>query len=121
VANATASDAFPRGCLLAKGTADLSKHDPTVAAAARPTSGAIEELSRCSIARGQRSGGISQDADPHPGWTAAVGATRDHSARQRRKHALHIVGSPPTLVALSPGVSSASQAAIRMIQARRSV
>ena len=31
VANATASDVCRRGCLLAKGTAELSEHDPAVA------------------------------------------------------------------------------------------
>jgi TetR/AcrR family transcriptional regulator, transcriptional repressor for nem operon len=64
VANATASDVCRRGCLLAKGTAELSEHDPAVAATARKTFAAIEELLASCIAGAQRAGDIRQDADP---------------------------------------------------------
>ncbi|WP_405922666.1 TetR/AcrR family transcriptional regulator [Streptomyces sp. NBC_00035] len=63
VANATASDVRLRGCLLAKGTAELSEQDPAVAATARRTFGAIEELFSSCIAAAQRAGDIKQDAD----------------------------------------------------------
>jgi TetR/AcrR family transcriptional repressor of nem operon len=64
VANATAADVWLRGCLLAKGTAELSEHDPDVTATARRTFQAIEELLTSCIAAAQRAGDISQDADP---------------------------------------------------------
>jgi AcrR family transcriptional regulator len=64
VANATASDVCLRGCLLAKGTAELSEHDPDVTATARRTFQAIEELLTSCIAAAQRAGDISQDANP---------------------------------------------------------
>jgi len=64
VADATASDVCLRGCLLAKGTAELSERDPAVAATARRTFAAIEELISSCIAGAQRAGDIEQDADP---------------------------------------------------------
>ena len=64
VANATASDVTLRGCLLAKGTAELSGQDPAVAATARKTFAAIEELLASCIAGAQRAGDIKQDTDP---------------------------------------------------------
>ena len=64
VANATASDVCLRGCLLAKGTAELSGQDPAVVATARRTFAAIEELLASCIAGAQRAGEIDQHADP---------------------------------------------------------
>jgi AcrR family transcriptional regulator len=64
VANATAADVCLRGCLLAKGTAELSGQDPAVAATARRTFEAIQELLTSCIAGAQRAGDIRQDADP---------------------------------------------------------
>jgi TetR/AcrR family transcriptional repressor of nem operon len=64
VADATASDVCRRGCLLAKGTAELSEQDPAVAATARRTFAAIEGLLTSCIAGAQRAGDIKQDEDP---------------------------------------------------------
>jgi TetR/AcrR family transcriptional regulator, transcriptional repressor for nem operon len=64
VANATAVDVCRRGCLLAKGTAELSGQDPAVAATAHRTFAAIEEMLASCIAGAQRAGDIKQDADP---------------------------------------------------------
>jgi len=64
VADATASDVCLRGCLLAKGTAELSGQDPAVVATARRTFAAIEELIAACVAGAQRAGEIDQDADP---------------------------------------------------------
>jgi AcrR family transcriptional regulator len=64
VANATGSDVSRRGCLLAKGTAELSGQDPAVAATAGRTLAAIQELLSSCIAGAQRAGDIKQDADP---------------------------------------------------------
>jgi TetR/AcrR family transcriptional repressor of nem operon len=64
VAKATASDVCLRGCLLAKGAAELSEQDPAVAATARRTFAALEELISSCIAGAQRAGDINQDADP---------------------------------------------------------
>jgi len=64
VAKATASDVSRRGCLLAKGTAELSGQDPAVAATARRTFEAIQESLSSCIAGAQRAGDIKPDADP---------------------------------------------------------
>jgi AcrR family transcriptional regulator len=64
VADATASDASLRGCLLAKGTAELAAQDPVIAARARQAFAAIEELIASCIAGAQRAGDIAPDADP---------------------------------------------------------
>jgi TetR/AcrR family transcriptional repressor of nem operon len=64
VADATASDVCRRGCLLAKGTAELSGQDPAVEATARRTFAAIEELLTSCVAGAQRAGDIKQDEDP---------------------------------------------------------
>jgi AcrR family transcriptional regulator len=64
VANATASDVGLRGCLLAKGAAELAGQDAAVAETARRTFAAIEGLLASCIAGAQRAGDIKQDADP---------------------------------------------------------
>jgi AcrR family transcriptional regulator len=64
VANATGADVCRRGCLLAKGTAELSEQDLAVAATARRTFAAIEELLTSCIAGAQRAGDLDPDADP---------------------------------------------------------
>ena len=64
VAGATASDVCLRGCLLAKGAAELSGQDPAVAETARRTFTAIEELITSCVAGAQRAGDIAPDADP---------------------------------------------------------
>jgi TetR/AcrR family transcriptional regulator, transcriptional repressor for nem operon len=64
VANATAADIHLRGCLLAKGTAELAAQDPAVAETGHRTFAAIEELITSCIAAAQRAGDIDQDADP---------------------------------------------------------
>jgi AcrR family transcriptional regulator len=64
VADATASDVCLRGCLLAKGTAELAAQDPAVAARARETFDALEALITSCVAAAQRAGDIGPDADP---------------------------------------------------------
>jgi TetR/AcrR family transcriptional repressor of nem operon len=64
VADATASDVCLRGCLLAKGTAELAAQDPAVAARARETFDALEGLITSCVAAAQRAGDIRPDADP---------------------------------------------------------
>jgi TetR/AcrR family transcriptional regulator, transcriptional repressor for nem operon len=64
VADATASDVGLRGCLLAKGTAELAAQDPAVAARARETFAAIEGLIASCVAAAQRAGDIQPDTDP---------------------------------------------------------
>ncbi|MEU8984447.1 TetR/AcrR family transcriptional regulator [Streptomyces sp. NPDC048309] len=64
VADATAADVCRRGCLLAKGTAELAEQDPAVAETSRKTFAAIGELLAACIAAAQRAGDIQQDADP---------------------------------------------------------
>ncbi|MFD4560398.1 TetR/AcrR family transcriptional regulator [Streptomyces sp. NPDC058469] len=64
VADSTAADVSRRGCLLAKGTAELAEQDPAVAATARRTFAGIEELLTSCIAGAQRAGDIKQDENP---------------------------------------------------------
>ncbi|MEU3147452.1 MULTISPECIES: TetR/AcrR family transcriptional regulator [unclassified Streptomyces] len=64
VVAATAADPARRGCLLAKGAAELAEHDETVAKRARAAMGALQALLEDDIAACQRNGDIAADADP---------------------------------------------------------
>ncbi|WP_327657642.1 TetR/AcrR family transcriptional regulator [Streptomyces sp. NBC_00483] len=64
VAASTAADTAHRGCLLAKGAAELAEHDRTVAERARATIEALRALLQDDIAACQRHGDIAADADP---------------------------------------------------------
>ncbi|MEV4077902.1 TetR/AcrR family transcriptional regulator [Nonomuraea fuscirosea] len=64
VAAATAADTARRGCLLAKGTAELAEHDEMVAQRAHTTIEALRALLEDDIAACQRNGDIDADADP---------------------------------------------------------
>ncbi|WP_267715960.1 TetR/AcrR family transcriptional regulator [Streptomyces sp. CoH17] len=64
VAAATAADTAHRGCLLAKGTAELAEHDETVAQRAHAAIEALRALLEDAIAACQRNGDIAADADP---------------------------------------------------------
>jgi AcrR family transcriptional regulator len=64
VVEGTVADICLRGCLLAKGTAELAAHDPAIAARARDTFEALEELIGSCLAAAQRAGAIKPDADP---------------------------------------------------------
>ncbi|MGD1224925.1 MULTISPECIES: TetR/AcrR family transcriptional regulator [Streptomyces] len=64
VAAATAADTAHRGCLLAKGAAELAEHDTVVAQRARQTIDALHALLQDDIAACQRNGDLTPDADP---------------------------------------------------------
>ncbi|MHC3470850.1 TetR/AcrR family transcriptional regulator [Streptomyces sp. 7R007] len=64
MAENTASDTERRGCLLAKGVAELAQHDPTVAARSAETMTALLTLLRTEISAAQRHGDIDSAADP---------------------------------------------------------
>ncbi|MCU1685745.1 MAG: TetR family transcriptional regulator [Amycolatopsis sp.] len=64
VADATAADARLRGCLLAKGTAELSSQDPAVVARSRKTLDDLGDLIASCVAAAQRAGDISPEQDP---------------------------------------------------------
>ena len=64
VAASTAADTARRGCLLAKGTAELSEHDPDVAARALRTFDLLEEALAADIRAAQRHGDLEPTADP---------------------------------------------------------
>jgi TetR/AcrR family transcriptional regulator, transcriptional repressor for nem operon len=64
VAAKTAADAARRGCLLAKGTAELSEHDAEVAARSMRTFDILEEALAADIQAAQRNGDIDAAADP---------------------------------------------------------
>jgi hypothetical protein len=63
-AAATASDVAHRGCLLAKGTAELAEHDPEVVARSLRTFDELERILAADIEACQRHGDISGTADP---------------------------------------------------------
>ncbi|WP_317985740.1 TetR/AcrR family transcriptional regulator [Streptomyces sp. 5-10] len=64
MAATTAADTAHRGCLLAKGAAELAEHDETVAKRARAAIEALQALLEGEIAACQRNGDIAADADP---------------------------------------------------------
>ncbi|MFJ9936943.1 TetR/AcrR family transcriptional regulator [Streptomyces virginiae] len=64
MAENTASDTRRRGCLLAKGTAELAQHDPAVAGRSAETMKALLTLLRMDISAAQRHGDIDSAADP---------------------------------------------------------
>ncbi|MEW2587174.1 TetR/AcrR family transcriptional regulator [Streptomyces virginiae] len=64
MAENTASDTQRRGCLLAKGAAELAQHDPTVAGRSAETMKALLTLLRTDISAAQRHGDIDSAADP---------------------------------------------------------
>jgi TetR/AcrR family transcriptional regulator, transcriptional repressor for nem operon len=64
VAAATAADTAHRGCLLAKGTAELAEHDPVIAARSQQAFDEIEKILAADIEACQRHGDISAEAGP---------------------------------------------------------
>jgi AcrR family transcriptional regulator len=64
IATKTAADAARRGCLLAKGTAELSGHDADVVARSLRTFDMLEEALAADIQAAQRNGDIDAAADP---------------------------------------------------------
>lgn len=64
VAAATAADTAQRGCLLAKGAAELAEHDKTVAERAHTAVEALRTLLEHDITACQRNGDLDADADP---------------------------------------------------------
>ncbi|WP_329190724.1 TetR/AcrR family transcriptional regulator [Actinacidiphila glaucinigra] len=64
VAAATAADTAQRGCLLAKGTAELAEHDKTVADRAHTAIEALHALLKDDITACQRNGDLDANADP---------------------------------------------------------
>jgi AcrR family transcriptional regulator len=60
----TAADAARRGCLLAKGTAELSEHDADVSARSLRTFEILQEALAVDIHAAQRHGDIDPAADP---------------------------------------------------------
>ncbi|MDN3247554.1 TetR/AcrR family transcriptional regulator [Streptomyces sp. ZSW22] len=64
MAENSASDTGRRGCLLAKGAAELAQHDPTIAERSAETMKALLSLLRTEISAAQRHGDIDSTADP---------------------------------------------------------
>ena len=60
----TAADTDRRGCLMAKGAAELAQHDPAVAGKSAETMKALQVLLREEILAAQRNGDIDGSADP---------------------------------------------------------
>lgn len=64
MAENTASDTERRGCLLAKGVAELAQHDPAVAGRSAEAMTTLLNLLRTEISAAQRHGDIDGAADP---------------------------------------------------------
>lgn len=64
IAANTAADTVRRGCLLAKGTAELSEHDAELAARSLRTFEILQETLAVDIEAAQRHGDIDPSADP---------------------------------------------------------
>lgn len=64
IAASTAADTAHRGCLLAKGAAELAEHDTTVANRAHEAVEALRALLEEDIAACQRNGDLAASADP---------------------------------------------------------
>ncbi|MEU3464286.1 TetR/AcrR family transcriptional regulator [Streptomyces sp. NPDC006733] len=64
MAENAAADTERRGCLVAKGAAELAQHDPTVAAQSAATMTALLTLLQTEISAAQRHGDIDRAADP---------------------------------------------------------
>jgi TetR/AcrR family transcriptional repressor of nem operon len=64
VAASTAADTDRRGCLLAKGTAELAQHDPVVASRSSETMRALLALLQREVLACQRHGDLDDGADP---------------------------------------------------------
>lgn len=64
VAASVAADTRHRGCLLAKGAAELSEHDPDVAARSRRTLEVVADALTRDIRAAQRQGDLDPAADP---------------------------------------------------------
>ena len=64
IAAATAADVVHRGCLLAKGAAELAEHDPVVAARSLRTFDELEQILAADIEACRRHGDLSAEADP---------------------------------------------------------
>ncbi|KUN41268.1 TetR family transcriptional regulator [Streptomyces longwoodensis] len=64
MAENSASDTERRGCLLAKGAAELAHQDPAVAGRSAEAMRALLALLRTEISAAQRHGDIDRDADP---------------------------------------------------------
>ena len=63
IAEATATDTRRRGCMLAKGTSELSEHDPAIASRARETFELLEEAITANIEAAQRLHDVDPGAD----------------------------------------------------------
>lgn len=64
VAAGVAADTRRRGCLLAKGTAELSEHDPDVTARSRRTLEVVADALAQDMRAAQRHGDLDPTADP---------------------------------------------------------
>ncbi|MFE0674180.1 TetR/AcrR family transcriptional regulator [Streptomyces sp. NPDC058867] len=64
MAENTAADTEHRGCLLAKGAAELAQHDATIAGRSAETMNALLKLLEVEISAAQRHGDIDSAADP---------------------------------------------------------
>lgn len=64
VAAGTAADEDHRGCLLAKGTAELAEHDPEILARGRDTVTALRDALTDVVAAAQRHGDIEATVEP---------------------------------------------------------
>ncbi|KOV88865.1 TetR/AcrR family transcriptional regulator [Nocardia sp. NRRL S-836] len=111
VAASTAADVERRGCLLARGTAELSGQDPAVAARALRTFEFLEDLFVACLEKAQRHGDIDPDADPRALAGLLLAALRGIEALGKAgKSAASLHGIAETALALLPRPVAAGRA-----------
>ncbi|MFE0420030.1 TetR family transcriptional regulator C-terminal domain-containing protein [Streptomyces tendae] len=87
VAAVTAADTAHRGCLLAKGAAELTEHDETVAERARAAIEALQTLLEGGTAACRHNGDVAVDADPGKPAAPMLTVLRGHRSSGRSRSA----------------------------------
>jgi AcrR family transcriptional regulator len=90
-AESVIADASQRGCMLAKGTAELAGDDPAIAARSQATFASLQEILMDCVAEAQRDGALDPAADP-----AQVAGVM--LAVQRGLEAIGKSGMPPEIL-----------------------
>jgi TetR/AcrR family transcriptional regulator, transcriptional repressor for nem operon len=109
VAAKTAADTAHRGCLLAKGTAELSEHDADVAARSLRTFDILEEALAADIQAGQRHGDIDPAADPRQLADLVLAVLRGIEALGKAgKNQATLQAIAETAIAVLPGSTGAA-------------
>src|SRR5438105_2555547 len=103
----TAADTAHRGCLLAKGTAELTEHDSDVSTRALQAFDVLEALLAADIGAAQRHGDLDPDTDPRHLAALVLAVLRGMEALAKAgKSAASLQAIASTAIALLPRASS---------------